>query len=164
MPEERYHMLGANPALRHSRTATALANSHNCHGPRTGATQAMKGSVGGTVNKTSFSALLLFAVIAATAAAAQTAPRGNAQTGKQLFEAKGCYSCHGFVGQGSREGPRLAPPLAFPAFLAQLREPRAIMPPYKEAILSDQQAADILAYLASVPRAPDPKSVPLLQQ
>ena len=98
------------------------------------------------------------------AAAAQDAPKGDPVAGKQLFETKTCYACHGFVGQGSREGPRLAPPMAFPAFLAQLREPRAIMPPYKEAILSDQQAADIVAYLASLPRPPDPKSVPLLQQ
>lgn len=111
------------------------------------------------------SRLLAFAFVALPfAAAAQDAPRGDPVAGKQLFDSKACYSCHGYVGQGSREGPRLAPPLAFPAFLAQLREPRAIMPPYKEAILSDQQAADIVAYLASVPRSPDPKSVPLLQQ
>ena len=108
--------------------------------------------------------LALTLVALPVAASAQDAPRGDPVAGKQLFEAKTCYACHGYVGQGSREGPRLAPPLAFPAFLAQLREPRAIMPPYKEAILSDQQAADIVAYLASLPRPPDPKSVPLLQQ
>ena len=109
--------------------------------------------------------LLAFALMALPlSASAQDAPKGDPVAGKQLFEQKTCYACHGYVGQGSREGPRLAPPMAFPAFLAQLREPRAIMPPYKEAILSDQQAADIVAYLASLPRPPDPKSVPLLQQ
>jgi len=108
--------------------------------------------------------LALVLVALPFSASAQDAPKGDPVAGKQLFETKTCYACHGFVGQGSREGPRLAPPMAFPAFLAQLREPRAIMPPYKEAILSDQQAADIVAYLASLPRAPDPKSVPLLQQ
>ena len=109
-------------------------------------------------------ALGLAATLSIGAASAQDeGPRGNAQTGKQLFESKGCYSCHGFVGQGSREGPRLAPPLAFAAFVAQLRTPRAIMPPYKEALVSDQQAADMVAYLASVPKPPDPKSVKLLQ-
>jgi len=108
--------------------------------------------------------LALALVALPVAASAQDAPRGDPVAGKQLFDSKACYSCHGYVGQGSREGPRLAPPMAFPAFLAQLREPRAIMPPYKEAILSDQQAADIVAYLASLPRPPDPKSVPLLQQ
>ena len=88
-------------------------------------------------------ALALFAFPAA--ASAQDAPRGNPAAGKQLFDSKACYSCHGYVGQGSREGPRLAPPMPFPAFVAQLREPRGIMPPYKEAILTDQQAADIVA-------------------
>ena len=111
--------------------------------------------------------LVTFALITSLSIGAAFAqdegPRGNAQTGKQLFESKGCYSCHGFVGQGSREGPRLAPPLAFAAFVAQLRTPRAIMPPYKEALVSDQQAADIVAYLASLPKPPDPKAVKLLQ-
>jgi len=102
-------------------------------------------------------------VIVGAASAQGEGPRSSAQSGKQLFESKGCYSCHGFVGQGSREGPRLAPPLAFAAFVAQLRTPRAIMPPYKEALVSDQQAADIVAYLASLPKPPDPKSVKLLQ-
>ena len=109
--------------------------------------------------------LLVLALVAFPAAAsAQDAPRGNPATGKQLFDSKACYSCHGYVGQGSREGPRVSPPMPFAAFLAQMREPRGIMPPYKEAILSDQQAADIVAYLASLPRAADPKSIPLLQQ
>jgi ubiquinol-cytochrome c reductase cytochrome c subunit len=89
--------------------------------------------------------------------------RGNAQVGKQLFESKGCYSCHGFVGQGSREGPRLTPPLALPAFVVQLRTPRTIMPPYTAALVSDQQAADIHAYLASLPKPPDPKTIELLK-
>ena len=97
------------------------------------------------------------------AAFAQDEPKGNAQTGKQLFEAKGCYSCHGFVGQGSREGPRLTPALAYPAFVAQLRTPRAIMPPYTAALVTDQQAADMHAYLAGLPKPPDPKTVKLLQ-
>ena len=108
--------------------------------------------------------LALAVVVVSTGVSAQDAPRGDPAAGKQLFDAKACYSCHGYVGQGSREGPRLTPPMPFPAFLAQLREPRAIMPPYKEAILTDQQAADIVAYLASLPRPPDPKSIPLLQQ
>ena len=110
--------------------------------------------------------IYVFAVVlalSATAAFAQDEPKGNAQTGKQLFEAKGCYSCHGFVGQGSREGPRLTPAMAYPAFVAQLRTPRAIMPPYTAALVTDQQAADIHAYLAGLPKPPDPKTVKLLQ-
>jgi ubiquinol-cytochrome c reductase cytochrome c subunit len=108
--------------------------------------------------------LAVVSVLAIAPAIAQTnASAGDAQTGRQLFQSKGCYSCHGFVGQGSREGPRLTPAIAFPAFVAQLRTPRAIMPPYEEALLSDRQAADIHAYLENQPKPPDPKSVRLLQ-
>ncbi len=66
-------------------------------------------------------------------------------------------------GQGSREGPRLTPVIAFPAFIAQLRMPRAVMPPYEERLVSDKQVADIHSYLENLPKPPDPKSVRLLQ-
>jgi ubiquinol-cytochrome c reductase cytochrome c subunit len=108
--------------------------------------------------------LLALALIALPAAvSAQEAPRGNAANGKQLYDTKACFACHGYVGQGSREGPRIVPVMPYPAFLAQMREPRGIMPPYKAEILSDQQTADILAYLTSLPRPPDHKGIPLLQ-
>ena len=110
-----------------------------------------------------FIAIGVAAVFLAGAALAQDTPRGNAASGKQLFETKGCYSCHGYVGQGSREGPRLTPPTAFAAFVAQLRTPRLIMPPYLETLVSDSQAADMYAYLASLPKPPYPKSIQLLQ-
>ena len=109
------------------------------------------------------SLLVLALALSAGTAFAQDAPKGNAQAGKDLFAAKGCYSCHGFVGQGSREGPRLAPPMPFPAFVAQLRTPRLIMPPYVESVVSDKQAADLHAYLANLPKPPDPKTIKLLQ-
>jgi ubiquinol-cytochrome c reductase cytochrome c subunit len=107
--------------------------------------------------------IVIVAGLTAFCVGGAAAQDGNAQTGRQLFESKGCYSCHGFVGQGSREGPRLTPPLPFAAFIVQLRTPRAIMPPYEAALVTDSQAADIHAYLASQPKPPDPKSVKLLQ-
>jgi mono/diheme cytochrome c family protein len=114
------------------------------------------------MRKTGLLALGLM-VLCMGSAAAQEGVSGDAQKGRQLFEAKGCYSCHGFVGQGSREGPRLTPALALPAFVQQLRTPRAIMPPYTAALVTDSQAADIHAYLAGLPKPPDPKTVKLLQ-
>ncbi len=101
----------------------------------------------------------LAALIALPAAAAE----GNAQAGKQLYDVKGCYSCHGYVGQGGREGPRLAPPTPLAAFVAQLRTPRTIMPPYTEALVSDREAADMHAFLANLPKPPDPKTIDLLK-
>ena len=38
------------------------------------------------------------------------------------------------------------------------------MPPYMEAILSNEDLADIHAYLETIPKAPDHKSIPLLNQ
>jgi hypothetical protein len=38
------------------------------------------------------------------------------------------------------------------------------MPPYREAVLSDPDLADIYAYLQSIPAAKDAKDIPLLQQ
>ena len=38
------------------------------------------------------------------------------------------------------------------------------MPPYMEAILSNEDLADIHAYLESVAKPADPKSIPLLNQ
>jgi ubiquinol-cytochrome c reductase cytochrome c subunit len=103
------------------------------------------------------------ALLSSVGAKAQDTPRGDAAAGKQLFADKGCYSCHGYVGQGSREGPRLTPPTPYEAFVLQLRTPRAIMPPYEAALVSDRQVADIYAYLASLPKPPDPKTLRLLQ-
>jgi hypothetical protein len=36
------------------------------------------------------------------------------------------------------------------------------MPPYSAKILSDDDLGDIYAYLASIPKPPDPKSIPAL--
>src|SRR5260221_9648959 len=103
------------------------------------------------------------AAVGATSALEQDTPRESAAKGKRLFDARGWYSCPGYVGKGSREGRRLTPRTAYPAFVAQLREPRAIMPPYKEALVSDREAADIYAYLAALPKPPDPNTIPLLR-
>jgi mono/diheme cytochrome c family protein len=87
-------------------------------------------------------------------AAAQSAPTGNADAGRQLFVRKGCYQCHGREGQGApTTGPRLGPnPLALAAFVRAVRNPRAQMPPYLGPIVSDAELADIRAFLDSRPR------------
>lgn len=110
--------------------------------------------------------VLSTALLWASTALADDGPRGNAQNGKSLYVKDGCYQCHGMGAQGSAgTGPRLGPdPLPFEAFLRQLRQPAQEMPPYEAPILSDQQAADIHAYLATIPKSPDWKSIPLLSE
>ena len=112
----------------------------------------------------------LVAVIGLTNAMAQqpaapAPPPGNAKTGQTLFLKIGCYQCHGNEGQGGAAGPRIgaAPMLAFRAFATYLRAPRGEMPPYTEKVLSEQNLADIYAYLAALPRPPAVDSVPLLK-
>ena len=98
--------------------------------------------------------------------AAQAAPQGDATKGKANFERVGCYQCHGHQGQGGREGPRIADPvpLAWPALQAWVRTTSGDMPPYTPKVLSDAELIDIYAYLQSVPKSPDFKSIPLLSQ
>jgi ubiquinol-cytochrome c reductase cytochrome c subunit len=78
----------------------------------------------------------------------------------------GCYQCHGNEGQGGVAGPRLAPApmLAFRAFVTYVRAPRGEMPPYTAKVMSEQNLADIYAYLAARPQPPPLKSIPLLLQ
>jgi len=91
------------------------------------------------------------------------AAAGNAEKGKAAFVQHGCWQCHGFAGQGGAAGKTLAPqPMAFEAFSVFVRNTNGAMPPYQKAILSDEDLADIHAYLQSLPKAPDYKSIPLL--
>ena len=85
-----------------------------------------------------------------------TARTGNADNGKKLFVKYGCYECHGREGQGGVAfGPRLAPdPMTYAAFLRYVRAPRGEMPPYSDKLItSEQDLADIHAFLASRPPA-----------
>ncbi len=97
-------------------------------------------------------------------AAASSASNGDARKGQQLFVSLGCYECHGYAGQGAlATGPRIArTDLPLEAFTMALRSPASDMPPYGVSILSDGDAADIFAYLKSLPAPPDPSSISLL--
>ena len=98
----------------------------------------------------------------ATSVFAQTDPA--AQRGKALFLSRGCYQCHGTVGQGSTAtGPALAPnPVPMAAFRKEVRTPRAVMPAYSPAIMSDEQLGDLYAYLKSIQVGRGPEQIPLL--
>ena len=87
----------------------------------------------------------------------------SAEKGKTAFLQHGCLQCHGFQGQGGNAGPKLAPdPMPFDTFANFVRTTNRTMPPYREAILSNEDLADIYAYLESVPTVPDYKSIPIL--
>jgi mono/diheme cytochrome c family protein len=91
--------------------------------------------------------------------------KGNADNGKKLFAAYGCYECHGRQGAGASTGPRIGPPaITLAALLRYVRAPTGQMPPYTAKVVSDQDLADIYAYLKSFPPPPPAKDIPLLNQ
>jgi ubiquinol-cytochrome c reductase cytochrome c subunit len=93
-----------------------------------------------------------------------SAPPGNAQSGRKLFENYGCYQCHGREAQGGLgTGPRLGPkPIAFAAVQRYIRQPTGQMPPYTAKVVSDKDLADIYAFLQAVKQPPAVKQIPLL--
>jgi ubiquinol-cytochrome c reductase cytochrome c subunit len=112
--------------------------------------------VGGPVLAAIFAALLLGQGAALAA---------SAEKGKAAFVKNGCWQCHGFQGQGGVAGAKLAPdPIPADAFVAFVRSSNRNMPAYSEAVISNDDLADIHAYLESIPKPPDPKSIPLLNQ
>ena len=104
----------------------------------------------------------------ASGAAGGAASAASAEKGKAAYMRYGCWQCHGTEGQGSAitsQGKVLAPdPLPYDTFSAFVRTTNRAMPPYSEAVLPNDDLMDIHAYLASIPKGKDPKSIPLLSQ
>jgi mono/diheme cytochrome c family protein len=108
----------------------------------------------------------LLVLVASTAFAQEPPPSGSAERGYQTYMKFMCYTCHGTVGQGADRGagPKLTPGLLpYPAFALQTRSPRLDMPPYRQQFLSDQELADIYAYLLTIKPSPEAKDIPLLK-
>ncbi len=101
----------------------------------------------------------------APAAAASESLKGNADNGKRLFLSYGCYQCHGYQGVGAAIAPRIGPPpISFSALMRYVRAPTGQMPPYTAKVASDQDFADIYAYLKTFPPPAPASSIPLLNQ
>jgi mono/diheme cytochrome c family protein len=104
---------------------------------------------------TAVAVLLLLTAVAVFAA--------SAEKGKAAYVKNGCWQCHGFMGQGGLAGPKIAPdPIPLPRLTAFLRSSNGAMPPYQEAVLSNEDLADIYAYMQSIPKPADYQSIPLL--
>jgi len=107
----------------------------------------------------------LLALTASAAFAQDPPPPGSAERGQQAYMKYMCYTCHGTLGQGADRGtgPKLAPGmLPYAAFALQVRTPRLDMPPYRQQFVSDQELADIYAYLSLTKPSPEVKEIPLL--
>lgn len=100
------------------------------------------------------SATLLFALLIGGSAFPAALPPGNPEAGKQLV-LNSCTSCH--APMDSAHASDQAPPLSFLAHdnksdprwvRAWLMDPH---PPMPNIMLSRQQVADVMAYLATLP-------------
>lgn len=90
-------------------------------------------------------------------------PLGRAEMGATLYQRTGCYQCHANEGQGGAQGPRVGPdPLTLARFTWYVRNPSGSMPPYTDVVMTDQDLADIHAFLKSRPQPRAVESIPLL--
>lgn len=111
------------------------------------------------------SILVFAAAFLLTSLALSQAPAGNAENGKRLFTKDGCFECHGYVGQGTKDGARIGPPvLNLQALIRYVRRPTGAMPAFTEKVLPDAELTDIYAYLRSIPAPKALKDIPLLEQ
>ena len=96
-------------------------------------------------------------------AAPAAAPAGKIDNGGVLFKKIGCYQCHGGEAQGGLSGPRIGPALfPYARFSDYTRKPSGEMPPYSTKVLTDQEIADIYAWVNARPRPPAVNSLPQL--
>jgi ubiquinol-cytochrome c reductase cytochrome c subunit len=109
--------------------------------------------------------ILLLDFWSVTESSAEPPPiAGGVSSGEALFTRKGCFSCHGYSGQGAWTGPRLFPrTLPLEAFRYAIRNPSNAMPPYGPKILTDQEITQIHTYLQSLPQPKQASDIPLLK-
>jgi mono/diheme cytochrome c family protein len=109
--------------------------------------------------------LALFAV-AASFVGTNMAAAADAAKGKIAFTEHGCWQCHGFAGQGSvatSNGRVIArTQLPLDGFKSFVRTTNGAMPPFRAAVLSDDELDDIYAYLQSLPAPKAASDIPLL--
>jgi len=71
------------------------------------------------------------------------------EPGQRVYEEK-CSQCHGAEGQGGK-GPRLVPyEFTYEQALEQIRHPLCDMPPMPPSQVSDEEVAQIVAYLKTL--------------
>ena len=109
-------------------------------------------------------ALAVFAASLFASSAALAA--GDATKGKAAFIKNGCWQCHAFAGEGSilSSGGKVIARTELPldAFKSFVRTTNRGMPPFSVKLVSDADLDDIYAYLQSLPKPADPKSIKLL--
>ena len=102
--------------------------------------------------------LLVALLLLPLAQGGATAPAGDAEAGKALWEGPTtlCRNCHGTEGEGAF-GPDLAGRhLTVAQFQRAVRQPWGIMPAFVESQISDREIADLVSYFDGLPSVPQP--------
>lgn len=96
---------------------------------------------------------LLSAGAAALLLSACNAPKGNAEDGNRWYAMHNCSACHGEHGNNGRAAHISGIEMGFGSFVRVLRTPYSpSMPKFPESKLSEADAADIYAWLKSMPK------------
>ena len=82
--------------------------------------------------------------------------------GRALYDSHQCWQCHGYEGQGSVAGVRIAPTLYPLEAFSRLVRHTNIMPAYSPNVLSDEQLELIYAFVLSIPEPPPLEEIPEL--
>lgn len=81
-----------------------------------------------------------------------TTPDGNAEDGARWFKMHNCSSCHGENADNGRAAAIAGIRMGFSSFENYLRDPDSpSMPKFSEEKLTNKDAADIYAWLKSLP-------------
>ena len=97
--------------------------------------------------------LLLSAVTTALLFSACNTPNGNAENGKRWYAMHNCSACHGENGNDGRAAHIAGIDMGFGSFVRLLRNPYSpSMPQFPESKLPEADAADIYAWLKSMPK------------
>jgi len=107
------------------------------------------------------------AVVVAVIVSPALALAASPEKGKTAYVKHGCWECHNFDGQGSiatSNGIIIArTAMSADAFRSFVRNTNGAMPPYRAAILTDNELDDIYAYLQSLPPPRAASDIPLLK-
>jgi len=101
-------------------------------------------------------ALLTFGTVAAQ--------QGDPARGMTVWAQKNCKSCHGTMGEGRYAGPRAGDGFTAEQWINQVRNPRSMMPAFRPDQVSDQEVADMNAYMQTLPKPASFTPVPSIAQ
>ncbi len=88
---------------------------------------------------------------------------GDAKRGEGYYLKYGCWECHGYTGQTGNGARLVSTVLNANGFVNYIRSPRTNqMPLYSAKVISDQDGADLYAYIKTFKKPAEAKDIPLL--